>query len=248
MELDFSSLFNAVHPARGFEDIAVQIQQAIAEGQLRPGDRLPNERELCDTFGVSRPTLREAIRVLEATGVVEVRRGTSGGTFIKTPNSRQVSTALEALLRFRGASIDDLAEFRANFEAETAQWAARRATDDQINSLLAISQQLKKAVESGGTWDDVVNLDIAFHEGVASASHNQIRVAIMLAIHGVLHKSSIMIGRRDSLDWRQKQAQDIDGIVEAIANRDEDLAFKLMKEHVVQNVQVGRLEREQDPQ
>lgn len=247
MSANFSNLFSAVRPTRGFEDIVTQIRQAIEDGQLLPGDRMPNERELCETFGVSRPTLREAIRVLEATGVVEVRRGINGGTFIRTPDTEQVSTALEALLRFNGATIDDLAEFRENFEAETAEWAARRATEEEVKELRAISERMKQAVAvRQSTWMDVVQIDISFHEGVARASHNQIRLAIMLAIHGVLHKSSVMIGHVDSYEWRQQQAQELAGIAEAIANRDDSLARSLMSAHVAQNVEVGLSESTQE--
>lgn len=234
-----SMVFNEVRPIRGFEDIVIQVQDAIIKGQLKAGDRLPNERELGGLFGVSRPTLREAIRVLEADGMVEVRRGTNGGTFIAEPKAQQVGQALAALIRFRGATVMELAEFRGNFEAETAYWAAKRATPQQIVRLTEIASRFAELVAEAGTpWSKLVELDIAFHEEVAYASQNQIRVAIMLAIHGVLHKTSLSIGEFETTEWRQQQVKDLDAVVQAIARRQFQAAKRLMREHVMRNVKV----------
>ncbi len=231
-------MFNEVRPVRGFDDIALQIQKAIVDGRLKAGDRLPNERDLGAIFGVSRPTLREAIRSLEAAGVVEVRRGTNGGTFISEPKADQVGQALATLIRFRRATADELAEFRANFETETAYWAAKRATQNQIDRLLEISNQFKEAISRTDTsWSQVVDLDLAFHEEVAHASQNQIRVAIMLAIHEVMRKSALLIGNMEDMKWRIEQADDLRAIANAIGKHQVRVARRLMKEHVLRNIQ-----------
>ncbi len=232
-------VFHEVRTVRGFEDVALQIQQAIIDGRLKAGDRLPNERELGSVFGVSRPTLREAIRRLEAAGIVEVKRGINGGTFITEPNPNQVGQALAALIRFRGATADELAEFRANFEAETAYWAAKRATGDQISRLLEIAHQFSEISSLSETpWSKIVDLDIAFHEEVAYASQNQIRVAIMLAVHDVLQRASLRIGEVEDLEWRQQQAEDLSAIAQAIGHRRTAQAKRLMRQHVELNLRI----------
>ncbi len=105
---------------RSFDHIVGQIRDAIASGGIAPGERLPSERDLGVAFGVSRTTLREALRALEAQGVIEIRTGSRGGAFVAEPSSELVAAALGALLRFRSATARELAEFRVPFEAENA--------------------------------------------------------------------------------------------------------------------------------
>jgi GntR family transcriptional regulator, transcriptional repressor for pyruvate dehydrogenase complex len=232
-----SSIFNEVKYARGFESIVTQIQQAVYNGKLKAGDRLPNERELVNLFGVSRPTIREAFRVLEAEGLVEIRRGVNGGAYITEPNPDQAGKALEALIRFHGASISELVEFRGNFEAESAYWAALRATDEQISRLQKLASQFSEKAKLAETpWVELVDIDISFHEEVAYATHNQIRVAIMLAIHEVIRKTSLTIEGKDTADWRKQQSIDLQEVAEAIKDKNQQLARDKMEEHVLRNV------------
>lgn len=81
-----ATVFTAAQRVRSFEDIIAQVRDAVAEGRLRPGERLPSERALAESFGVSRATLREALRSLEALGVVEIRLGATGGAFASEPD------------------------------------------------------------------------------------------------------------------------------------------------------------------
>src|SRR5689334_18650166 len=113
--------------ARSFDDVVGQLREAILAGRIRPGQRLPGERQLCEEFGVGRPTLREALRSLEAVGLIEVRPGKGGGSYAATPPASTVGDAVAALVGLRGVSLEDLAEFRVDFESENAAWAARRA-------------------------------------------------------------------------------------------------------------------------
>jgi DNA-binding FadR family transcriptional regulator len=231
-------LFTEVRPVRSFEGIALQIQLAVSSGQLKNGDRLPTERELGTIFGVSRATLREALRVLESSGVIEIRRGASGGVFVAEPKADQVAQALEALIRFRGATTAELAEFRVSFEGETAYWAARRATPEQVARLAAITAQYAAAAERPETrWAALVDLDVLFHEQVASASHNTIRLAIMLAIHGALYEASLAIESRADLDFRRAEAAELVAIAQAIGRHQVRLAQRLMRKHVSWNAQ-----------
>jgi GntR family transcriptional repressor for pyruvate dehydrogenase complex len=242
-------IFTEVSPVRGFEDIAVQIKEAILQGHLQVGDRLPNERELGTLFKVSRPTVREAIRSLEATGVVEVRRGVYGGIFITEPKADQVGKALEALLRFRGATIGELVEFRSTFEAETAYLAAQRATPLQVESLTKLAKAVKEvAILPEEPWEKFIELDIAFHEEVASASQNQIRVAIMMAIQGVFHETSLLLEKVDEAAWRKRQASDLISIAQAIKERDPELARKRMAEHVQRNIEADVVKEWMQPE
>lgn len=232
--MEFESIFNAIRPARGFEEIAQQIQQAIHDGILKPGDRLPNERELSNTFHVSRATLREALRLLEGAGIVEVVRGVHGGVFVTAPKPAKVAKSIEALIRFNEASIHDLVEFRGNFEGETAYWAAIKATPEQVQELIDIAEAYTRQIETAA-WAELVELDVMFHQKVANASQNSIRIAIMYGIYGALFEASLALTRLDEPDLRKKAAEDLVGIAQAIAQRESDRARDFMLNHVEWN-------------
>src|SRR5258707_3951626 len=119
-----ATLFTEVNRTRSSDDVVDQIRTAILSGQLKTGDRLPNERELCGVFGVSRATLREGLRTLEALGAIEIRTGAAGGIFPAEPQADHVGAALESLLRFRHVTAHEPAEFRTSFVSQTASMAA----------------------------------------------------------------------------------------------------------------------------
>src|SRR5215213_8026206 len=152
---------------RSFDAVVEQLREAIYSGRLRPGQRLPGERQLCVEFGVGRPTLREALRSLEAVGLIEVRPGKSGGSYAATPSEATVGDALAALVHLRGASLEDLAEFRLDFEGENAAWAARRADAADIAALQALVAEAR-AVGAAET----VEIDVRWHEALARATRN----------------------------------------------------------------------------
>ena len=241
-------LFTAVRPVRSFEDIALQIQRAVADGRLKDGDRLPNEREMGVTFGVSRATLREALRVLEGAGVVTVRRGAGGGVFVAEPRADQVAQALEALIRFRGATAAELAEFRVGFEGETAYWAAKRATPADAARLAETAQTYaREAVSPHAPWSALVDLDVAFHEQVARASRNQVRLAIMLAIHGALRDASLSIETLADRAFREREGAELAALARAIGRRQPRVTQRLMREHVSWNARAEAVEQRRVP-
>lgn len=235
----WGALFTAVAPGRSSDHIAEQISQAVYSGQLSVGDKLPNERELGQLFGVSRSTLREAIRILEAEGMVAVQRGTTGGTFVSAPEASKAGFGLAALIRFHEATPEDFAEIRYSFESESAGLAARRATDQQIAELGEIVEAAAAvARDSESDWAQFVDWDLAFHQKLAEATGNSIRVAIMLAVHHAFRQTSLALSRHDA-EWRQEQAEQLRAICDAVRNRQAPLARKLMRAHVLANLSVS---------
>ncbi len=231
-------MFDEIQPVRGFEGVVMQIQEAINTGQLKVKDKLPSERDLSNLFNVSRTTIREAIRVLEAEKVVEVHRGASGGIVIVEPKPERVGRSLEALLRFRGATFDELAEFRTDFEGQTTYLAAQRANEEDFKDISEISRNFSEIVQNPNTtWKAFVEMDLAFHEAVAKASHNQIHLAILLGIHPVLKTSALSLEERENQAFRIIQAEDLENIAHAICKRDANLARKLMEQHVMRNIE-----------
>jgi DNA-binding FadR family transcriptional regulator len=195
---------------RSFDEVVEQLREAIYSGRIRPGERLPGERRLCAELGVGRPTLREALRSLEAVGIIEVRPGKSGGSYAATPSESTVGDAVAALVRLRGASPEDLAEFCVDFEGENAAWAARRADAADLAALEA-------------TVDDAQA--VRWHEALARATKNRLRIGIALGLHDAIlphHRRGVQPAHVSSLA----------AITAAVADGDAEGARRLMRAHI----------------
>lgn len=234
--------FTAVRRIRSSDEVVEQIRGAILDERLNKGDRLPSERELCREFEVSRATLREGLRTLEALGVIAIRPGSAGGIFVSEPQGDQVGAALEALLRFRRVTVEELAEFRVSFEGESAHWAAQRATADDVAALFGHAKRFRElADDPSAPWPVFVDIDLAFHQAVAEASKNQVRVAIMLGILGALREASRSIAEQTGGPVRLAIARELHSIADAIRQHDPALASNRMRRHVKK---FSELERE----
>jgi Transcriptional regulators len=120
---------------RLFEDICIDIRRQIASGQLKPGDKLPSERELCEVFSVGRPVIREALRSLEEAGILELRRGVTGGAFIRAGDPNTMIRAVTDLVFLGTISLENLTEARTCLLQFTAELAAQRGTDEDFARL-----------------------------------------------------------------------------------------------------------------
>jgi GntR family transcriptional regulator, transcriptional repressor for pyruvate dehydrogenase complex len=213
-----------VERGRSFDGVVEQLREAIYSGRIRTGERLPGERRLCEELGVGRPTLREALRSLEAVGLIEVRPGRGGGSYAATPPASTVGDALAALVNLRGASLEDLAEFRVDFESENAAWAARRADAAGIAALRALVEEARAARPGR-----VLELDVGWHETLARATQNQLRIGIALGIHDAVlrrHRAAVRPDPGPTIP------EDMAAITEAVAAGDADGARRLMRAHI----------------
>jgi DNA-binding transcriptional regulator YhcF (GntR family) len=121
-------MFKKTSQQRIFEDLVSQIEGAILGGQLKAGDKLPAQRDLVDMFQTSRGPLREALRVLEQKGLLEIKRGVRGGAVVRQPGMTPVAESLGLLVRHRKITLAELSEFREGVEGNVAAIAAQRAT------------------------------------------------------------------------------------------------------------------------
>jgi GntR family transcriptional repressor for pyruvate dehydrogenase complex len=225
--------FSLVAPVRTFEGVVTQIQEAILDGRLKEGERLASERELCAIFGVSRPTLREGLRWLEAMGLVDIRLGVQGGVYAARPDGDHAGSAIEALIRFHEATASELEEFRASFEGETAQWAAQRADDDDLAELEAIVGEIEQAADGADLpWSVISELDLRFHRALAQASKNRVRIAVMLGVDSAIRRASLSLDPIMSGPERRSIAVELRGVVDALRSRDPELARRRMSAHV----------------
>src|SRR3954453_15315837 len=225
--------FAKAQRVRSFADVLEQLREAILAGQIRPGERLPAERDLCAEFGVGRPTLREALRSLEATGLIEVRPGKGGGSYAVTPSEATVGDALAALVNLRGASLEDLAEFRVDFEGENAAWAARRADAGDISVLEATVAEARAAALTPAGRGALARIDVRWHELLARATKNRLRIGIALGIHdAVLRRHEALVRPVAADEYLPTIPDDIADITRAIAAGDSERARDHMRGHV----------------
>ena len=142
-------LFSRVSVGRISEIIVEQIRLLMRQGQLKPGDRLPPERDLCARFGVSRVTVREALRMLESAGLVEIRVGARGGAFVTAPSSNRVGEGLADLLTLSVISAANVTEVRLILEVGIVPLVCERATEDDLAELEKICERSEAALRNG---------------------------------------------------------------------------------------------------
>jgi GntR family transcriptional repressor for pyruvate dehydrogenase complex len=176
-------MFKSIKHTKVSDEIVNQIKSQISEGMLKPGDRLPPERDLVKEFGVSRPSLREALNSLVATGFLEVK---GKRTFIKSVTSESMQNPLSLLIKTDTKKIFDLIEVRKAMEVWGAFLAAQRATEEDISQLENIMEEMRKAFEAGRSWE---KQDADFHLGIAQATHNTIQTHMMSTIYDLLKES-----------------------------------------------------------
>jgi GntR family transcriptional repressor for pyruvate dehydrogenase complex len=176
-------MFKSIKHIKVSDEIVNQIKNQISEGMLKPGDRLPPERDLVKEFGVSRPSLREALNSLVAMGFLEVK---GKRTYIKSVASESMLDPLSLLIKTDTQKIFDLIEVRKAIEAWGAFLAAQRATEEDIKRLENILEQMGKAYEQGRSWE---KQDADFHLGIAQATHNTIHTHMMSTIYEFLRES-----------------------------------------------------------
>ena len=170
---------------------------------------------------------------MEVLGALEIRVGKGGGTFVAQPRGDTVGAALAALIHIGGASASELREFRASFEGETAAWAARRATGETAAQLRDIAGRYRVAAEDAATtWPELIPIDVEFHEAVAAASRNRVRVAVMHGLLRAVERVEMLIAATADQALHVRAADDLDAITTAIADGDPDAARAAMTRHV----------------
>jgi GntR family transcriptional repressor for pyruvate dehydrogenase complex len=171
-------VFKEIPAGRLADFVMTQLKEAIFQGQYQPGERLPSENKLVEIFGISRTVVREAIRNLETSGMVRIKRGPMGGAFVLPMSHESVTPIVRDALRLAKAKVADIMEVRLDIEPVVATLAARRRTEKDIEVL---SQELEAVPEAPG--DAYVAWNVRFHRLVARASHNpmyEILVNILL--------------------------------------------------------------------
>lgn len=212
-------------PGNAADLLAEKIRSHIISGEIPAGYIFPNETVFCEQLGVSRSTLREAYKALETTGFIKrVKRfGTMVNDFSDISKAAPLGTSLIM------SDIDELMEFRVMIEAELARLAALRATEDNINTMKATLENMKK---SGADLADLTLHDTMFHMELAKASRNRLLISTMENAKDVFQSG---IYRAFQVDTASNVAQALQfhtQILDAIIRKDADAAYTLMRRHI----------------
>ena len=225
-----TTIFAPIRPKKISEEIVVQIKALISNGALKPGERIPSERDLATMLSVSRPSVREAITILDAMGFLESRQG--GGTFVKALTERSIMDPLAKLVEKKDPNLlRALAEVRMGLESWSAFLAAQRANEEDINELRRLYAIMEKQASRGG-WDSEV--DAAFHYAITAASQNSLQMHVLDSIHS-LFNATIQVAlvefnrQKGHIERLLTQHREI---MEAIADRQPELARQKMMIHL----------------
>ena len=217
-----------VRPA--YQQVADQLLDLILSGSLAAGDRLPSEAELSSVFGVSRSTVREALRVLTSRDLVETSRGTAGGTFVRRVELEQVRdylhTSLGLMSATEGISVSDMLEARAILEVPAARLAAERRQDHHLSSLRDAIEREKRTRGRGLKFEEHRN----FHALVLQSSANMLLDLMTEPVFRVLQQK--FLGPEVEPDFWQRVDDDHEAILGAIEAQDPAAAGHAMSQHL----------------
>jgi GntR family transcriptional repressor for pyruvate dehydrogenase complex len=187
--------FQLIKTPRAFEEIADQIRKELSHRRLRPGDRLPPERALAEQFGVSRNTLREALRSLENSGLLRLQKGATGGAFVRESTGDAVVTGLRDMFHLGAIRPEHLTEARVLIESITVRVACERATADDIEALKANIAAAEQAGRAKADFYDQAAIHLDFHRILARATKNPVMVIVMEALIDVMSHFIRAIGQ-----------------------------------------------------
>ena len=169
------SLYRPIKKRRVFEEVATQVRSRIIEEALRPGDELPSERELAQQLGVGRPAVREALRALENSGIVELRKGMKGGAFVRELDTEGVSTTMRDLVQLGRVSLNELIETRVLLFDLVIPLVCDRATEDDLQAL----EQNVETTEGATSLSLRMEATRQFYALLGNATRNQLIMTLL---------------------------------------------------------------------
>jgi DNA-binding FadR family transcriptional regulator len=229
-------MLTSVRPPKTAELIAAQLRLRIARGELCEGDALASESQLMDQFGVSRPILREAFRILESESLIEVRRGVRGGARVRLPDPTTVARSTALLLQLRCTTLANVLDARTAIEPIAARMVAERRSTDALTILRAHHD-----AELSGASDirSRVAASARFHNALAEACGNTALSVLIGVLSAIIDHHHLQISARLSREWRGARGPYLHLIVEQhgrllelIEMGDADSAEQMWRQHM----------------
>jgi DNA-binding FadR family transcriptional regulator len=218
------------------ELVSQRLRRQIVRGELSEGDALPSEAELMSQFGVSRPTLREAFRVLESEGLISVRRGAHGGARVQTPNGDTAARYAGLILEFRGATLEDVYDARNIIEPPCAALLARRRTQADLRRLRAAVEEAREALDDP---NQLIRLHNEFHNLVIELAGNQTMAVLNGMVRHIIDQSSYAqmaadAGTPANIRAIRQGFRAHERLIDHIEHRDHTAAAKLWDKHLAE--------------
>jgi DNA-binding FadR family transcriptional regulator len=211
-----------------YDMLADQLREAILRGEISEGDALPPERELVAQTGLTRGSVREALRMLAVEGLVQTRPGRFGGNVVTLPGNESMANTIGQFVRGRKLPLRTLQETREVLEPALARLAALHRTDEDLLELKSLHNDL---VASVGNFQEFSLVNIKWHYAVAGASRNELLATVLYSIsYGVA--VSTTTEEYDTTDTRRQVISIHARIIDAIDARDADLAERRMRQHI----------------
>jgi GntR family transcriptional repressor for pyruvate dehydrogenase complex len=221
-------MFKSTESKKISDQIIAQIRAAIFEGKLKPGDKLPSERELLENFKVSKVTLREALRSLEILGFLEIRKGSSGGAFVTEINIKKAREGFINFLHSKNLSLKDLSEVRLILEPYVAERAALAITEGDLNRLKELIKECEYELKHDNPIDRKNEID--FHRIIAGVSGNPILMFILDFVEKLLLDAKEIL--QPSKEFSKKVLKAHKLIYESLLKRAPEKAREEMVKHV----------------
>lgn len=224
--------FKPLRSGRNFELVIRQLREMLETGQLRSGEKLPTEPDLAAQFGVSRTTLREALKVLELSGYLEIRRGYWGGTFVAEPSSEEFKMIAPSAMSLLVVNSRQLSQVRFAIEPSAAMIAAQMDVRD--------TRPLEDAVREMEVFDDrparVLEANFNFHIGVARISANPVFIAVLEELRPAIYRDLNLIVRDSG--WREACRTEHGHIVKAIEAGNREETGRAMRQHLENELEI----------
>ena len=219
---------------RASEAIYEQIKELILTGGLKPGDRLPSERSLMESLQRSRPTIREALRMLEHAGFIRTVPGTNGAV-VREPGADEAQESLMSLLQTNKVTIGELSEYRLANETAVARWAALRRAEEDIAGLGTILDGAAELL-SERRFEEFIDHDAAFHSALARAGKNSVAALLAQILSRLTEPLMLEAARRQGEEENRDMCERILSmhreILGAVAAGDGDAAERAMAWHI----------------
>lgn len=225
-----SPSFLPLKPQRLSEEVYRQIKGAILEGHYKPGDRLPTERAFCETFGVGRPVVREALRLLENYGLISVRPGAGGGAFVQKIDSSVLTHTLEGIVKMDNVSLKDLTEARLALEMGALPLIIERIGAENFEELEHNLEEVRENLRTGVRG----KRNVAFHVLLMKATGNPLLFKISQALFDLMGK---LLEQYPYSEERSRNVSEVhEQLVDLLKTGQHDQASRLLESHIKDSI------------
>jgi GntR family transcriptional repressor for pyruvate dehydrogenase complex len=220
-------MFTSTKTPRVYDQVIEQIKNKIKNGEIKKGDKLPSEREMSESLGVSRASIREALRALEVIGLIESRQG--AGNYIKTNFNNSLFEPLSVMFMLQESSIEEMYDLRETLELQCARLSAKNIENNELELLTAILDRMYMAENE----EESLEIDVKFHYLIAKTSRNILLINVLEVISQLMDefikKSRMQILHKGNT--RENLLEIHENLVRALKSRDEVKAYNAMEEH-----------------